>query len=502
MIKSKKYYLARAKNPIGYNTEIHGVSSNINTPSLLAAKFKTYPTGESFSASNIFNFIVEGNNIKCYVDSDYQLATNAFDSNTSIINYYDYYGKLIRLAGNSCFYNTPKLKNVFLPGCVSIGDSGINHFVLTNLDYLYIPACTVLGSSSADNTQLSGNYTIKKIYANSYLATNNSGNPDGDLLTAISKGSSVRYVSSFTSPNPVIDLSSGDIYANSIQLNFTAPIGTNTIDFYEIYVNGVFKNIINESGGEVYNLSPNTAYSISIKAVDIFYNKSVLSNFISVSTNSTTTPLRLKQTTFFNPSDLRIYYEMEGNPDDYNSTYHGLCFGNLKYNVNKGIPLAVFNGSDTRVSPPDSSIWNDNQTIVFYARIRNIGAIIYNKSSDYIGGWGVLLSHTLSSANTTIVTTSPATQHTNNISDIKSSNELFHFAFVFDNTNDLMKTYINGIKIGQKAISGSILRGSSIINIGCTRNGNTTSYSQFLDGDIGDFAIIKRVLTDSEIAEF
>jgi len=82
-------------------------------------------------------------------------------------------------------------------------------------------------------------------------------------------------------------LSAGTIYDTAIQLNFTPPSSTNTIDYYECYANGVLKNKISGSGEYVYGLMASSSYDITVVAVDIFYNKSVVSNTLSSSTNTT-----------------------------------------------------------------------------------------------------------------------------------------------------------------------------------------------------------------------
>jgi hypothetical protein len=127
-------------------------------------------------------------------------------------------------------------------------------------------------------------FSGRLLYVHPSLATNNAGAPDGDIAYAISQGAIVRYVTNFTAPSSITNLTAGFVYGTAIQLNFTAPTGnTNAIEFYECYVNGVYKNTITASGQYITGLSVNTTYTIELKPVDIFYNKST-SNLIAVTT--------------------------------------------------------------------------------------------------------------------------------------------------------------------------------------------------------------------------
>ena len=77
------------------------------------------------------------------------------------------------------------------------------------------------------------------------MQTINSGGVEGDLALFDSLGTnSVVYVTNFTPPNPVINLSAGTIYNTAVQLNFTPPTSVNGVDFYEVYLNGEKSHLI------------------------------------------------------------------------------------------------------------------------------------------------------------------------------------------------------------------------------------------------------------------
>lgn len=308
----KKYRQMNLVNPyifappvdLSTNTEIGGVAATISTPALLATKL-------GIDVSRISNFTIVGSDIKCRITGSYGIPTEAFKFNATPCTYYRDTDYLITSVGNQSFYytnisgiinfenctsvaaggfqGTPLLTEILLKNCTSIGDNGFAESTngTRQLKICYIPNVTTLGTTSGNNSVFAGNCTGLKIYVHPSLATNNGGAPDGDIAYAISQGAIVRYVTNFTAPNPVTDLSAGTIYNTTVQLNFTAPTGsTNAIEYYECYANGVLKNTITASGQYITGLTPSTSYNITLIAVDIFYNKSVVSNSLSVSTTN------------------------------------------------------------------------------------------------------------------------------------------------------------------------------------------------------------------------
>jgi len=288
------------KAAITYNTYIGGVASTISTASSLATKL-------GISVGNISNFTVVGSDIKCKITGSYAIPASAFQSNSSI-RYYRDTDNLVTALGDHCFElsglsgivdfqnattvgiasfdSCYYINRINLKNATSIGDSAFSNST-GYLESIYIPACTSLGSTSVSNNVFISLYNSIKIYANPALATNNAGSPDGDITSAISQGANVVYVTSSVAPNPITDLSSGTIYNTAIQTNFTAPTGsTNAIDFYDVYVNGVFSNKITASGGYAANVPINTSSNITVYVIDVFYNKSLVSNSITQSTSN------------------------------------------------------------------------------------------------------------------------------------------------------------------------------------------------------------------------
>ena len=296
----KKFYFGKQKVKVP-NTFIGGIGGTINTPALLASKL-------GISESRIRLFKVTGVDVECaIVGGSYDIPSKCFRNPVLGITYYNDSEGLVNVLNSECFggssgetaltsvnfpkatsvvesFNyTPNLKIIELPKATSITGAA---FAFSYKRRIYAPLCNVLGSSNLNNNvfqTITGNPTI---YVNPLLQTSNSGAADGDLQSAITQGATIRYVTNFTPPNPVTNLSTGTIYNTAVQLNFTPPTSVNGVDFYECYANGKLMNEIKSSGEYIAGLTASTNYNIRIVAVDMFYNKSELSNTVNVSTTS------------------------------------------------------------------------------------------------------------------------------------------------------------------------------------------------------------------------
>ena len=261
------------------NTFIGGVASTINTPALLATKL-------GINVSRITVFSVVGSDIKCSVSGNYTMSGTAFTNNLQITYYID--NGICNSFDSRSFAGAEKLQFIELPNVTSI--SCTEGFVRNyKLERIYTPLCTSYGSTVGNNTLFNGSTAFAqgcKIYTHSSMATVNSGGVEGDLQAGATYGAIIRYVTNFTSPNPITTLSAGTIYNTAIQLNFTPPSSTNAIDYYEVYINGVFSKNITASGQLITGLTASTSYSITVIAVDIFLNKSTVSNTLTQLTDN------------------------------------------------------------------------------------------------------------------------------------------------------------------------------------------------------------------------
>ena len=339
-----------------WNTFIGGVSSTISTSAQLATKL-------GISNNRITNFAIVGSDIKCKITGSY---ANTFGFYDNELTYYDDKDGLCTSAGyirgcpNLYYWNTlnvtsfssgyfgrecPLLKEAIFPNIINIYNS---QFYESNCDLFYIPRATTLGSTVGDNQVFNGIFFLdnvpKTIYCHPSLATNNAGAPDGDIAYAISQGATVRYVTNFTAPNPVTTLSAGTVYNTAIQLNFTPPSSTNAIEYYECYVNGVLKNTITASGQYITGLTPSTNYDITLKAVDIFYNKSVVSNTVTQSTNATS----------YLESRTIAAYSLATNGVDAKNAYNGTVGAGVTFSSG-----AVFtNTTNSNIIIPDNNAFS------------------------------------------------------------------------------------------------------------------------------------------------
>lgn len=285
----------------GTNTEIGGVASTISTPALLSAKL-------GILESRITNFTIVGSDIKCKITGSYTIPVNAFVTPSTLTYYIDSDFLITSILDNGFYGNYNFVgKDVDFQNCLTLGSQALgrinaNRFLLANAtttsgnafyessiaNVFYIPKVTDLGGSPLNNNVFTAIKSGAYIYAHPSLATNNAGGVDGDLAYATSSRQAiVRYVTSYTAPSEITDLSIGTVYRIAMQLNFTPPSSANAIDYYEVWINGNYSGKrITSSGEFITGLNPSTSYTIKLIARDIYYNGSS-SNSVIQSTNTT-----------------------------------------------------------------------------------------------------------------------------------------------------------------------------------------------------------------------
>jgi hypothetical protein len=172
-----------------------------------------------------------------------------------------------------------------LPNCVSMNSNTLlGNYGNKNMT-LVTPKLTTIGSDESNNNVFAWfNQAGIKWLVPIAKQTSNSGGVEGDVAyVAAGSGSSIVYVSNYTSPGNVSDLTAVTITATTLILNFTAPGATNGILNYQVWVNGHWHQNITSSGSTITGLTTGTTYKVEIKPVDTFYNKSK-SNLINVTT--------------------------------------------------------------------------------------------------------------------------------------------------------------------------------------------------------------------------
>ena len=284
------------------NTYIGGIGASASTKELLATKL-------GIASSRISNFSIINNNVQCRISGSYILQSSSSLDDTNITYYLDKGG----LISNLTQYEFRRAINfngeLILDGVSSLTDSYLNRngylvrVICKNATTLagaafyngdspyfrqtfYFPNVTNMGGSTASNSVFYGIMPKSYIYVHPSMATNNVGGPDGDLVAATTAGAIVRYVTDFTLPEPISDVSVGVIHSTSVELIFTEPYAANTIDYYDVYIDGTYN--CSCKYGQVYaqGLNPNTTYRIEVYAVDMFFNRSI-SNAVYATTSST-----------------------------------------------------------------------------------------------------------------------------------------------------------------------------------------------------------------------
>lgn len=298
----KKYYFAKNKGAV--NTYIGGVSSVLNSASAVATML-------GMSVSRIQKFSIIGSDIQFRMVGSYTLGfTNQTSLRTLLKYYYDNDGLVTNIQGETFRVMSAGIIRLYFPGiivqtgiailqdifnpfilempnCTTVPDNWLGNWqTYSGTKTVVLPKCTNFGTTKVNNNVFTNNGRQRmKLYVPISEQTSNAGGVEGDIaIVAGSTGSSIVYVPNYTKPSAIVNLTDGTITSTTIQLNFTPPSSTNTLDFYEVYLNNIYKGRITASGQTITALTTATLYKIEILAVDIYYNKSLVSNSINVTT--------------------------------------------------------------------------------------------------------------------------------------------------------------------------------------------------------------------------
>lgn len=358
------------------NTFIGGVAGTINTSQLLADKLLNLDN-TAFNANNIENFTIIGNDIQCFIKTDYKIRDDSFSGNLSIKYYRDTGNKLKmlnnrvfisansmveikadgmqQLIGTFAFSNTA-IRNLIFPNLTTAGNSsfGNNLASPTVQTFIYIPIVQNLGGSVLNNDVFKEIKAGSIIIVNPAMQTVNGGAEDGDLVNARNLGAEIRYKTNSTAPNVVADLAVTQVWEDAVKLSWTTPSGsTNAIESFDLYQNDVF--IKNITGNEAFatNLLPSTNYSFKLISVDIFYNKSSFSNVVSQITNA----LGSGRSVDTLVPKLISSYRLNSDLVDVVNAYNGTGTA-ITYATGKVSNAAVFNGTSSFISIADQNVFS------------------------------------------------------------------------------------------------------------------------------------------------
>jgi hypothetical protein len=481
------------------NTFIGGVSASIGTAQLLADKMFNYPSRTAFSVSNIKNFTVVGNDIKCLIDVDFSIGGLSTNVIPNILTNFTHNGTYLKRLESLALANQTnmtlldiksviildsqatqglRLKEYAFPNCTTL--NGQFHFnFIENQKTIYLPNCTAYGVNTSNNSIFTTAINNCKIYANTAMQTVNAGAEEPDILQARNNGAIIIYVENYTVPNAVSDLSSGTIYKTAIQLNFTSPSSTNVIDYYECYADGVFKNNITASGQFITGLTANTAYQFTVIAVDIFYNKSVVSNSVSASTNNTSAvPI----------TGLVSYYKLESSSVDSYGTNNGVDTA-VTYGVGKIGNGAIYNGSTSKtIIGNPANLQLSQGTVMCWVKATASG-------SSYRSIFGKTLAYNmfLTSGVFMVFNWGSFGGVGNKSSGVNLNDGLWHHvAFVFESGTANNFLYLDGVL--KLTFSWSVSNQTDNVCIGSSNS------VQLINASIDESAIYNTKLTQSQIS--
>ena len=189
------------------------------------------------------------------------------------------------------FYLTNHANSVIrMEGATSI--AGTQGFFRVDAKRIYIGNVTSIGDPTTDQSNFQNTNTgagAGTIYVDPVLMTNNAGGLDADLVTAQTAGATIVSCVDKTAPEAISDLAATAVSSGSCDLSFTVPNTTNALDFYEVWVD---KNDdkgwqilrptdeITASGDTISGVL--AGYKIKVYACDIYYNRSLESNEITL----------------------------------------------------------------------------------------------------------------------------------------------------------------------------------------------------------------------------
>lgn len=376
------------------NTEIGGISSVVTTRQELASLLQ-------IQESSISYFEISGPDIKAKIETTYTIPDNCFNNSglsgdwgggAILTKFIDKEGK-VTIGGRAAFIKQTNLIDIDFPGMTymdqqCLNETGIGQAILPELTDMYwyqnfryctklklvhapklnlssggavnrtfgpsaavyIPTCTNIGNTTdTDETIFADSPSGVEIWADPSMETINSGGEEADLAWArANKSAVITYGTNndlLSKPDEVTDLSSSEVYATSIKLDFTTPPSVNAISKYEVWNNDEFLVNIVDQDNRIISLNPETTYHIRIKTVDIYGNKSEFSNQETVAT----TALQVYA------DDLLIEYKLEGTTGDVTDT-QGNHHGTLIDTVTRGVSGKVnnaFDFSDGEIRIPD-----------------------------------------------------------------------------------------------------------------------------------------------------
>ena len=281
----------------------------------------TFSSRSGIPLIDLLGFEIVGEDVICYTASLYSCAvlynsslaanqTYMYDeAMQDVLGYYNFRNYTAGTPPSSVPFNWG-LKIVELPNVIALGGrytfqhSFIERFIFPNClsfgstvyeltwngnfmaKVLYFPRCTQFSiTNSGDEKTHQGITPNAVLYLNPFLATCNGGGEEADVAQFRAKGHDIRYVTDFTAPSAITDLIEVEVLEDSAKYSWSTPASVNGIDFYDVYINGNHYDLTYRNNINIVGLTNGETYTITVRAVDMFYNRSPFSNSVVTTVN-------------------------------------------------------------------------------------------------------------------------------------------------------------------------------------------------------------------------
>jgi hypothetical protein len=359
---------------------------------------------------------------------------------------------------------------------------------LPTTGYTYVSWARIISSSASFRTLLYTKGTTKI----TPITIPNGTNTLGYWATGfVSSGYDLSSLGDVWAQYSVVgDNSSQTFYINGSQVGSTINQGAGGNTHWGLGNN----DIVPQSFGYVGNMM---FYNKKLTLDEIKQNYDALKH-VYVNGNFVVDNLKL----YFNPASYLSYpssgttvTDLTGN--SLNGTLSNITFTN---------PYFTFNGSNSTISAPDSSLiepGSGNLTVevwINHSVITGLSRCILSKTD---GGdsddWGYGLR--TSSSGATFMEIGNGSTSTTSPSYILSTNTWYQVVGVFNNTSNLLTLYVNGVNRGSNPNSyASIRNTTSSLSIGSFNN-NIGGFGQWVNGKIGIVRIYSSALSDSDVSK-
>ena len=382
-----------------------------------------------------------------------------------------------------------------LPACTTFGSLDTCAFGVGTVN---IPIVTDLGGNATNDDVFRLNTGAMIVNANPFLETNNGGSPDGDLANVTTRGGTVVYTVTSGIPNPVIDLATSFVGVTLLTVDWSVPIGGNTIKEYNIYLDDVLFDTVSDLTYTFSGLTTLQTYKVVVRAVDYVDTESADSNVLNVLIDGDDIPL----------SNIISRYTFEDNVNDVVGSNNGTGTA-ITYVTDGGVGKSgEFNGTTSKIVVSDAAnlSFSDGNDLPFsfsfLVKFDNISGetFFFNKrdnSSDneytlqYNGTlWAFqLFSGATGNQIRLLFTTTPNT------------GQWYHMTGTYDGgeAHAGLKLYIDGVDTsGSTSAVGSyvgMIAGSSDVGIGS----KIWTSGGFFTGQLDEVIIWNKELTQAEI---